>query len=895
MSLADAFLYRLRQEAESRTKRRLQKGVGVDVLPVVGKRVIFMTEYLSKLYEQKKGTFCKPKTFARQIIYECERSNTCKGTSSGDPTKTRANGCSAYVSFMFEEGATITACIVRYRLTHNGHDLANREQSKVNRIDNKLKVIIENNINRGMKTNEVLADISRWNKVRGNIDHKDRRFFPSRQDIMQLALSMKKPAKPAIVANSDLKNTKKRNDKEMNTDGLSRLVKSELRDSCIFYQSRTTTGNNPRPLIIVLQNPDQRRTFSLNGHQVVFMDKNYDGLCEYGSAVYVLVVLDNEENPLPVAYIITSTDDGQVLGQALKKIKTKCPEVIPKAFFIDSELRHFATIINSVYKESEIFIPWYQIIQKVHSWLMISPVKEKQHADVRKILLQNLLELKKSLSKTLFDLTVSEMNKQIEFDDFTDMLQIEWLSCSSKWCQYGRTSILDNISFDKVFMKIKYQFLKGFQNKRAVEELVRVIADNITEYRNFVIGLLNMCVVLEGTAGEQAMSLLQQGWSMLVTWEDRWCADVPCHNTPDTFYRVNLTTMECQCTKQSLLGMCVHLYLLFTISQTRDGPTPEQERYRLASEAFENSDFIMDDDSCITLHCKSICVTQIDNRKCTCPASDLNVECVGMILLKIAEGIEEAVTYSVPSINKPDTIEPQIIECNDNDDELDIDSYTDDMKCANSLENLDKSINISTTLDISDSIPVTTSISEINFPIECVFDQSYEESNTEGSTSISKIEKPVLIQTTTGINNKEYFTSHIFNEKLEKPICKQEESSRYLIEQLYKWSQSSAYKDSEEIHSLLQQASLHMTDITLTNNTSHQKLSVKVATQKRKPNNSMPLNIICSSSKRPKNTGATSYKDEIEMELEQEKSPQNIKFSRSGRTLKIKEEPDFVS
>ncbi|CAL4147745.1 unnamed protein product, partial [Meganyctiphanes norvegica] len=657
MSLADAFLCRLRQEAESRTKCRLQKGIGVDVLPVYGKRVSFMAEYLSKLYEQKKGMFCKPKTFSRQIIYECERSNPCRGTSSGDPTKTRANGCSAYVSFMFEEGATITACIIRYRLTHNGHDLANREESKVNRIDNTLKIIIEDKISQEINTNEILAEISRWNKVKGNVDHKDRRFFPSRQDIMQLALSMKKPAKNEIVATSELTKNKKRIEKDANSDGLSRLVKSELRDCCIFYQSRTTTGTNPRPLIIVLQNPEQIGTFSLNGHHIIFIDKNYEGLCEYGSAVYVLIVINDGGNPCPIAYIVTSTDDDVVLGEALQKLKAKCPEVKPKAFLIDCDLRHFATVINNVYKESEILIPWYQIMQRVHSWLMKSPVKEKEHADVRKVILQDLLEVKNSLSKSALDITVSEMREQIQFDDFTSMLRNDWLSCSPKWCKYGRTSFLENISFDRIFMKLQHQFLKGLHTKRAVEELVHLIADNITEYRNFGIGLVNMCVVLEGTASEQAQSLLQQGWSMLITWEDRWCAHVPCHNTPNTAYKVNLLTLDCQCPVQSFIGMCVHLYLLFTISQSRDGPTPEQERYRLASEAFENSDFIMDDDSCITLHNKSMCVTQINNRICTCPASDFNVECVGMILLKIAEGIEEAVTYSVNSIVKANSIE----------------------------------------------------------------------------------------------------------------------------------------------------------------------------------------------------------------------------------------------
>lgn len=79
MSLADAFLTRLQQEAESRSKSRMMKGVSVEVLPVTQDRQDFIYAYLTRLYEQRQGTFSKPKTFAKQTIYDCERSNPCKG------------------------------------------------------------------------------------------------------------------------------------------------------------------------------------------------------------------------------------------------------------------------------------------------------------------------------------------------------------------------------------------------------------------------------------------------------------------------------------------------------------------------------------------------------------------------------------------------------------------------------------------------------------------------------------------------------------------------------------------------------------------------------------------------------------------------------------------------
>ena len=79
MSLADAFLTRLQQEAESRTKSRMMKGVTVEVVAVRQDKQDFIYAYLTKLYEQRQGTFSKPKTHSKHTIYDCERSNPCKG------------------------------------------------------------------------------------------------------------------------------------------------------------------------------------------------------------------------------------------------------------------------------------------------------------------------------------------------------------------------------------------------------------------------------------------------------------------------------------------------------------------------------------------------------------------------------------------------------------------------------------------------------------------------------------------------------------------------------------------------------------------------------------------------------------------------------------------------
>lgn len=871
MSLADAFLTRLRKEAENRTRSRIMKGVGVEVLPVTIDRQDFIYDYLTKLYDGKKGTFSKPKIFAKQTIYECERSNACKGSSSGDPTKTRANGCNAYVSFMFEEGATTTACIVRFRLVHNGHDPTNREESRVSRIDLSLKVLIETHINSGMKISEIMNEIAKWNKIHKNTDHRNRRYFPTRQNIQQLALSLKKPLK--VLHDKNFETKKPRKYDTVNKDNITRLLRTELREICVYYQSQTTTGANPRPLIVVLQNSDMLEMYAVQGQHLLYVEKNYEGLRQYGNAVYVLVVRDDKGNSFPIAYIITSDDDGLTFVQALQKLTTRC-QIIPRAFFLDQEIHHFSEMMAAVYPESHFFISWYQVAQEVHKWLQNSPVSGKEHADVRKVLIHYLLELKGYDMEEDFLLASNEMHQRIDFETFTTMFQAAWLTCAAKWSNYGRSSFFGNSDAvfvtERFFLRIRHQFLKGLHTRKSLEELLRLITEKVIEHRNFVEGVVNMSLLLEGTANEQAGLLLNQGWSQLVTWQGQWVAHVPCHNMLETTYRVNLITMECECPVASYMGPCLHLCLVIALAQLRDGPTPEEERRRLASEAYENSDYIMDHVSCITFHNGVLCVTKLENWKCICIASAFDVDCVGKILLKIAEGAEEAVTYTIPT------------------------SVSTSSAClissSGSLsKNADENAIISSKLEAVPSFTITVS------------SQTEKDSATEGSFNVIQ-EQPIVIQTRTGLETKSTNLAQIISSttsemtlnnidpikiiknEMNDQLDESDYSSQAIIEKLYHWSKSKEFTDSDILKDLLKETHDFVWE--------KQNFSKQLDTNDKKVNvvGNKKLRAVVRTVKRPRN-----HVEDEEQEFDKMACViPSVKVSRSGRIIKVKEEPDFV-
>ena len=62
-------------------------------------------------------------------------------------------------------------------------------------------------------------------------------------------------------------------------DNASQVLRTELRDWCVFHQSRTTAGPSPRPLVVVVQNEGMREVMLSHGKEVLFVEKNFEGVC----------------------------------------------------------------------------------------------------------------------------------------------------------------------------------------------------------------------------------------------------------------------------------------------------------------------------------------------------------------------------------------------------------------------------------------------------------------------------------------------------------------------------------------------------------------------------------------------------------------------------------------
>ncbi|KAJ8010089.1 hypothetical protein DPEC_G00071380 [Dallia pectoralis] len=135
-----------------------------------------MWTHLDGLHENGKRRFSYMKTRKNVIQWRCERSNHQTGSLAGDPETTRANSCSACVSFQFITSANIRGCVVRQMSEHSGHDLTNRKESKMNRIDEDLVKFIHRCISQGLSNSAILLKCIDWSQSRGKTDFMDRTF-----------------------------------------------------------------------------------------------------------------------------------------------------------------------------------------------------------------------------------------------------------------------------------------------------------------------------------------------------------------------------------------------------------------------------------------------------------------------------------------------------------------------------------------------------------------------------------------------------------------------------------------------------------------------------------------------------------------------------------------------
>ncbi|ELU09453.1 hypothetical protein CAPTEDRAFT_200318 [Capitella teleta] len=135
---------------------RKDAGVEFDAHVVRQEREAFIADQLSSL--STSGHYVPRKiTGPDYHYYQCERSRKKSGRSSGDPSKTRANSCTGFVSFKFSTHGQILLCTVKVRKSHTGHNISNVEEAKKNRLDSDMVAYMHMHFSAGKTNTETLT------------------------------------------------------------------------------------------------------------------------------------------------------------------------------------------------------------------------------------------------------------------------------------------------------------------------------------------------------------------------------------------------------------------------------------------------------------------------------------------------------------------------------------------------------------------------------------------------------------------------------------------------------------------------------------------------------------------------------------------------------------------
>ncbi|XP_078515592.1 uncharacterized protein LOC144780925 [Lissotriton helveticus] len=607
--------------AEKSIKSTQHGSTDVEVLPVFGSEEDFIQNYIDNLQADGHGTFTVRKQRGSYIQRLCDRHNKAKGASSGSPSKTRANGCPAYVSFSFEQGANITACVVRRELQHKGHSPQSPVEKRVSRIHPELVQYIEILAFSGRKTRDIIPLVAEWSKERGFVDSEDRRYYPSHKDIQGILYEYRKK------------------DRQHSNDALSvnSTLKTSIIKNVIYYQPVSTLGN--QALRIVVHTENQKKQFEKYGNGTVFMASTYSGKAPDGFAIYALIVSDSFGNGVPVCTFITSEDTEDSISACLHELKMASPNTLPSAFMIDKEDKDIGAI-QKIYPTSGILVCWFHVLQAINQWLCKkeSGISGPDSYEERKKVLDFVAALKNCATEEAFSKVVSESSQVIRSNIVRHYLEENWLKCASMWANFGRQLSDENSEAntwtERYFLKIKYQFLKRLSNRR-LDDLLKLFTGPVEEYFSYSLGPKEVGGVANKRArldsGDKSQdTILQQEWGKKIIWVSKFECSVPCLTQQDVQWEVNLLLQSCSCPTACREGHCKHIQLAMLDYISRSGETIEDTRKKVAEECFEKKMF-MHEESYILILNEELGINSavhLPSLTCNCYTASHGIQCV---------------------------------------------------------------------------------------------------------------------------------------------------------------------------------------------------------------------------------------------------------------------------
>ncbi|XP_049435956.1 uncharacterized protein LOC125891013 [Epinephelus fuscoguttatus] len=575
----------------------------------------FMSRHLEELESNGTGIFtAMKKRGPDQIQWRCERGNKCKGKSSGDPMTTRANSCGAYVSFTFVSKNTFNNCIVRLMNKHSGHDLSNPQEDRSNQVDSDLIAYIHTCFQLGDSNAEILLKCKEWAKAQGKKDHTDQSYFVTPKDITLLKKNFQSQTRVHVIGNDSV--------------AVDHLVKTELKESVIFYQ--TLSHSKKKPLIIVLSSPWQIQQLKKYGPEMIYLDATYKGITQYGFVLYAVAIKSDHGRGVPVAFFILSEESSQYLSLCLQKLQEAASPFHPRYIMIDRDVKKMEAIRN-VFPHAKTLLCWFHVLQAVHRWMLRQEGCNKNPV-VRYEVIRSMILLKQCALATDFTEKAKEVTEKLDAmtgtKTISTYLQTQWFQHAEMWAKYGQRLFHQSNKTNNLVESIKYQFPRGYANRR-LDELLLLLNKKVFNYCSYMDDLHGADPILDSRTQdtvEAASSMKSAGLLHKIMVKEAGLYSVPSE-VEGKYYHVDVVTMQCQCAVSTRGNLCKHILLAKEKCQEM-GADIDDLRKEVARSLFEQQSYEWDGEHLIVHHQNDFGVVSAQAKQCTCLANSFQEICV---------------------------------------------------------------------------------------------------------------------------------------------------------------------------------------------------------------------------------------------------------------------------
>ncbi|KAF8407021.1 hypothetical protein HHK36_006143 [Tetracentron sinense] len=204
----------------------------------------------------------------------------------------------------------------------------------------------------------------------------------------------------------------------------------------VFFFQDTSSSES---FVLGIQTDWQLQQMLRYGHNSSIASHSTFGLKKFRYPLCTLLVFDSSQNAIPVAWVITSSSDGQNIhkwmGSLVERIRTKDPRWRPNAFLVDDP-SFMISIIRDTYQCRVLLCLWH-----VRRAWMRSLLKKCCNFDVQREMLKYLGRILYCTRSGPNAVDVMEEFMQIFVDQcaFMDYFRDRWLSRIELWANGVRT------------------------------------------------------------------------------------------------------------------------------------------------------------------------------------------------------------------------------------------------------------------------------------------------------------------------------------------------------------------------------------------------------------------------------------------------------------------------